>query len=194
MYGSAIELWDAEELGNAMRNFAPVLDRLRSERSPDGTLPALAFTRSTQAEVPLSPLGSPRLAVPTPDARPPVQPATCAMPPLPPGPPPLPPGPPGPPPQPSQLVQPPLPPSAPPQTPAPMTSDAAADDAHPAVHAPGAGPSGSTLSPHAEVFRPAPPPQHTGAIVARTPAVRRTPMVARGGVLGRMPWSRGKPK
>ena len=201
MYGSAIELCDAEELSDAMRNFAPVLDRLRSERSPDGTLPALALTRATQAEVPLTPLGSPRVAVPTPDARPPVQPATYAMPPLPPGPPPLPPGPPplppgppGPPPQPSQLVQPPLPPSAPPQTPAPMTSDAAADDAHPAVHAPDAGPSGSTLSPHAEVFRPATPPQHTGAIVARAPAVRRTPMVARGGVLGHMPWSRGKPK
>ena len=74
-------------------------------------VPALAPTRSTQAEVPPTPLDSPRVAVPTPDARPPVQPATYVMPPLPPGPPPLPPGPP---PQPSQLVQPPLPLSAPP--------------------------------------------------------------------------------
>ena len=70
-------------------------------------VPALAPTRPTQAEVPQTPQDSPRVAVPTPDARPPAQPATYVMPPLPPGPPPLPPGPP---PQPSQLVQPPLPP------------------------------------------------------------------------------------
>jgi len=64
--------------------------------------------RSSPAELPTTPLDSTRVAAPTPDARPPVQPATYVLPPLPPGPPPLPL------PQPSQLVQPPLPLSAPP--------------------------------------------------------------------------------
>ena len=64
--------------------------------------------RSSPAELPTTPLASTRVAAPTPDARPPVQPATYVLPPLPPGPPPLPL------PQPAQLEQPPLPLSAPP--------------------------------------------------------------------------------
>ena len=93
MYGRAIELCDAQELGDLMRDLAPVLDRLRSERSPGST---------------------PGGELPQPGAADGASAHTAAV-----------------------------------------TSDADADDAHRAAHAPAAaGPSGSTLSPQAEVFRP----------------------------------------